>query len=256
MEPGGYRDGRGWQPARLAAIAGSESAVEAAPKPDLATFEHPALRGVPRHLPGGLQTAYFPRFWKLSPATGRRARPCWAGSTNGEPFLVEKPTGRGRAILAAVPMDNSWRTNLPVLPDFVRLVHELSYDLPAQGRSCKYSRGAPNLPAAVEEPPGPVRIIRPDDSSEVLPVTAWPVRFEGARLPGGYKLHDGNRANALLRRATDRAKATHPARYRGSRDAEPVVRHDRLCFQSGGTSRSARPRPGAARVLRPAVRSR
>jgi len=86
-------------------------------------------------------------------------------------------------------------------------------------------------------------------------VTAWPVRFEGARLPGGYKLTTATgRTHYFAVPPDPREGDLTPLDTADRETLKPVVRHDRLCFQSGGTSRSARPRPGAARVLRPAVR--
>jgi len=118
--------------------------------------------GVPRQSSRWLADRLLPRFWKLEPGDRTSRSTVLGRLTNGEPFLVEKPTGRGRAILAAVPMDNSWRTNLPVLPDFVRLVHELSYDLAGSRSVVQVPPGEPLIyQPAVEEPPGPVRIIRP-----------------------------------------------------------------------------------------------
>ena len=49
--------------------------------------------------------------------------------TNNDPLLVEKSYGNGRVMLAAVPLDASWRTNLTTLPAFVPLAHELVYYL-------------------------------------------------------------------------------------------------------------------------------
>src|SRR5207248_2829090 len=46
-----------------------------------------------------------------------------------DPFLVEKAYRNGRVILAVVPLDKSWRTNLTELPAFVPLAHELVYYL-------------------------------------------------------------------------------------------------------------------------------
>jgi hypothetical protein len=55
------------------------------------------------------------------------------------PFLVEwgDPSRPGRVLLAAVPLDGSWGSNLPRLPAFVPLVHEIVYYL-AGARSAEY----------------------------------------------------------------------------------------------------------------------
>ncbi len=49
--------------------------------------------------------------------------------TDGKPLFVEKPTGAGRVIVSAVPLDNSWQTNLVELPSFAPLAHELVFSL-------------------------------------------------------------------------------------------------------------------------------
>src|SRR5207244_8326481 len=49
--------------------------------------------------------------------------------TGRESLLVERPYRNGRVILSAVPLDNSWRTNLTDSPAFVPLAHELVYYL-------------------------------------------------------------------------------------------------------------------------------
>jgi hypothetical protein len=56
------------------------------------------------------------------------------------PFLVESadPDRAGRVLQVAVPLDNSSGTNLPNLPAFVPLVHEMVYYL-AGARSAEYN---------------------------------------------------------------------------------------------------------------------
>jgi Mg-chelatase subunit ChlD len=184
-----YRNGHGWLPARLMHVLGSESAIEAAPRPRTAGFEHPAVRIFRDPLPGGLQTAYFPRYWKLEPDAVLPDSATVGRLTNGDPFLVEKPVGRGHAMIAAVPLGNSWRTNLIALPDFVRLAHELAYYLATVGSAANLAPGDPIVfRPPVDEPPGPVALMAPDNRSRVLPAAAWPVRFAATHEPGDYKL--------------------------------------------------------------------
>jgi hypothetical protein len=93
-------------------------------------------------------------------------------------------------IVSAVPLDDSWGTNLPRLPDFVRLAHELVYYLAG-------ARGADrNLDATQPivftpnpyEPPGPVAVLRPDGRSRSVAVTGWPAVIDGPHDPGAYRL--------------------------------------------------------------------
>ena len=40
----------------------------------------------------------------------------------------------------------------------------------------------------MEEPPGPVILLRPDGVSTTIPVKTWPVVYEATRNPGAYTL--------------------------------------------------------------------
>ena len=53
-------------------------------------------------------------------------------------FLVERRYKAGRVLLCTVPLDGSWGTNLPDLPAFVPLAHELVYYL-AGARSADFN---------------------------------------------------------------------------------------------------------------------
>src|SRR5262249_13008554 len=127
-----YRGGEGWLPARLERIVGEETNVKAALRPDPASFTHPALEIFRRDSKGGLADARFPRWWRLT-TPGKHAPGVpvglLRGGTETTPFLVERAVSPGRVMLAAVPLDNSWGTNLPDLAAFVPLVHELAYYL-------------------------------------------------------------------------------------------------------------------------------
>lgn len=180
-----FRDGRGFLPARIVETAEGEA------RPDPASFTHPAAEAFREPMPGGLHTAVFPRRWRLDPngINGATGTPV-ARLTTGESLLVERGTGTGRVIVAAVPLDASWGTNLPRLPDFVRLAHELVYYLAG-------ARGADrNLDAAQPivfnpnpyEPPGPVGMLGPDGRSRSVGVTGWPVVIDGPHDPGDYRL--------------------------------------------------------------------
>jgi hypothetical protein len=124
-----YRGGEGWLPARLDEAQGDESTLANAPAPLPSTFFHPALdlfRDVPI---GGLGDARFPRWWKVTTAGKQSPSTPVALMTNNDPFLVERAYRAGRVLLCVVPLDNGWRTNLPDLPAFAPLAHELVYYL-------------------------------------------------------------------------------------------------------------------------------
>ncbi len=133
-----FRAGQGWLPARLEEQAGDESDLGHAPAPLPSSFFHPALELFREVKVGGLGETRFPRWWRLTvPGRTSPAVPV-ALLTNNDPLLVERPypgavahatPGAGRVLLSAVPLDNSWRTNLPDLPAFAPLAHELIYYL-------------------------------------------------------------------------------------------------------------------------------
>jgi hypothetical protein len=136
-----YRGGDGWLPARLDGIEGDEARPKDAARPDPASFTHPTLELFRKLVVGGLGEAYFPRWWKLS-TPGQHAAGVPVGTlrtaTARYPFLVERAVAAGRVLLCAVPLDNSWGTNLPDLPAFVPLAHELVYYL-AGARSAEHN---------------------------------------------------------------------------------------------------------------------
>ena len=127
-----YRDGQGWLPARLDGPAGDETRPAEAVHPVPAASSHPALEWSRAASGGGLGSAYFPRWWKLatpgSPPGGVSVASL-RSATAEYPFLVERAFRSGRALVCAVPLDNTWGTNLPDLPAFVPLAHELVYYL-------------------------------------------------------------------------------------------------------------------------------
>lgn len=181
-----FRGGTGFLPARVAGTAEGDS------RPDPASFTHPAVEVFREPLPGGLHTAEFPHRWRLDPAAGVNGptgTPV-ARLTTGEPMLVERGHGTGRVIVSAVPLDGEWGTNLPRLPDYVRLAHELVYYLAgARGadRNIDISRPIIFSPNPYESP-GPVAVLGPDGRSRSLPVTGWPLVIDGPHDPGSYRL--------------------------------------------------------------------
>jgi hypothetical protein len=133
-----FRAGEGWLPARLDDMAGDEADLAHAPAPLPSSFFHPALDLFREVTTGGLGDARFPRWWKVTvPGRNSPSVPV-ALLSNNAPLLVERPypgslthtdPGVGRVLLCTVPLDNSWRTNLPDLPAFAPLAHELVYYL-------------------------------------------------------------------------------------------------------------------------------
>jgi hypothetical protein len=163
-----YRDAKGWLPALLAGVEGDESKPKDAAKPAAASNTHPALELFRGEQVGGLAAAHFPRWWKLDP-TGKDnpgvAVALLRSPTSEFPFVVERSYKAGRVLLCAVPLDGSWGTNLPDLPAFVPLAHEMVYYL-AGARSADFNLD-PGQPLRYRldsdaAPPG-FRLQRPGD---------------------------------------------------------------------------------------------
>lgn len=184
-----FRGGRGWLPASLSEPAGEMTEPAKAAQPLTSSFFHPALELFRDPQPGGLGDARFPRYWRLAvPPRGRAV--AVARLTTGDPFLVEGGIGAGRVLQAAVPLDNSWGTNLVELPAFAPFVHELVYYLAgARAAGSNLSPGQPirhRLPAD-----GPVTgwTLRPPHRPErPVVVTSGQIVFEDTTEPGPYVL--------------------------------------------------------------------
>lgn len=185
-----FRAGRGWLPVRLGGVVAFDGDPTTAPKPRTPAFDHPAVSLFRESHPGGLHTAYFPRYWKLEPDPATQKAGVIARLTNDDPLLVEKAVGNGRVIVAAVPLDNSGGTNLITLPDYLPLVHELAYHLAGVGGAAVNL--APGDPIVFrptdDESPGPVTVVPPDGVAKVVPASTWPLVYPATRDPGPYKL--------------------------------------------------------------------
>ncbi len=124
---------------------------------------------------------------------------------NGSPWIVEKRSGKGAAIVVASPFDAKGGS-LPVNPDFIPLVHELLLELAGADHSPRIaSPGEPlifKLEGVPESTIGKLRIIDPDgrrvapavvsagsstpsSKDQASPVV---VRYEDTFTPGIYKL--------------------------------------------------------------------
>jgi hypothetical protein len=135
-----FRDGEGWLPARLEAIAGDENRLERAVSPLPSSFFHPALELFHEAAAGNLGDARFPRWWKVTIPSRDTASAPIALLNNGDPLLVERGCQKGRVILCTVPLDDSWGTNLTKLPAFAPLAHELVYYLAGAGTLARDAR--------------------------------------------------------------------------------------------------------------------
>ena len=131
----------------------------------------------------------FGRWWKVGLDTPGAGNPV-AVLANRDPLFVEKSYGKGRVLLSAAPLDDSWRTSFLHSHDFVRLCHESLYYLAG-------SRFADvNLEPGQEiyfrpsdsEPPGGATIRLPTGEQQHINVAAWPLVYGNTRETGVYKL--------------------------------------------------------------------
>lgn len=186
-----FRGGQGWLPAKLVETVGNEDDLSRASRPVPASFFHPAVEIFRDIGTGGLADAFFPKRWRLSLAGATASIPI-AMLTGGDPFLVERSYQQGRVILAAVPLDGSWRSNITELPAFVPLVHEMVFYL-AGGRASDTNL-APGQPIRFqpphESPGGELRLRRPDGSQTIFPIESWPFVYDDTREPGVYTVLD------------------------------------------------------------------
>jgi hypothetical protein len=211
------RNGQSWLPGRLDELAGDEAQPARGASPMLANLEHPALDlfrpkkdDSTSARVGGLGDARFPRWWKAS-VLGRNSNSIpIALFNNNDPFLIEKPFRNGRVILSTVPLDKTWRSNLPELPAFVPLAHELVYYLAgARGAEHNLQPGQPlryradsqdNLDALTLQTPlggsKPLRFEIPTEPNAYPaqlmrhPLGAFVV-YEGTRETGVYRVSAG-----------------------------------------------------------------
>lgn len=188
-----FRDGKGWLPAKLVEIVGDEHDLEKAAQLVPQSLEHPALELFKEAEPGGLASAYFPRHWKLQ-VPMNNASSIIASLNDRLPLFVEKSYGKGRIILSAIPLDNSWRTNLTDLGDFVRLSHEMVYYLAGSRSSEKNIQAGQSIVFTPTdgEAPGLVTILPPEGPTAKIEVRRWPLIYDETRETGCYELQTGS----------------------------------------------------------------
>jgi hypothetical protein len=217
-----FRGGEGWLPARLDEIVGDEAKPERAVSPLPASFFHPALDLFRTGTAGGLGDARFPRWWKVTTPGRNSAAVPVALLTNNDPFLVEKSYRAGRVLLCTVPLDNSWRTNLPDLTAFAPLAHELTYYL--AGTRLAENNVQPGQPLRYrlerEEPHDSLSLQAPDGDTR-------PLVFEGSNPNGGHQAQIVQQAlGALVVYASARETGVYRLTTAGGRMVYYVVQPD------------------------------
>jgi Aerotolerance regulator N-terminal/von Willebrand factor type A domain len=121
------RGPRGWLPARVGAIQGDPAKKSAVAHPAPRTFDGPALGPLGKGDAPALAEADLFAYRILEPLPGASVT---ARLDTGDPWIVERPSGKGRVALLASAIDAEGGT-LPVNPDFVPWAHELIAHLAA-----------------------------------------------------------------------------------------------------------------------------
>lgn len=224
-----YRGGQGWLPVRLEETAGDETDLERAAQPLPASFYHPALE-LFRGPGGGLGEARFARWWRVTTPGRTSAAVPVALLTTNDPLFVERQVaaGKGRVLLSAVPLDNSWRSTLPDLPAFAPLVHELTYYL-AGARAAEFNvepGQALRYPLAQAADLNGLTLTLPESEPRPIQVVDGTKRLEGADngpLPV-RRVQDGDRTVLLFE--DTRETGVYRFRTAAGRDTWYVVRND------------------------------
>ncbi len=110
----------GWMPARLGDLKGTAGDRKTIAHPDPRTFTGALLGPFAQGDRPALGEADFFAYRLLTPAAGASVL---ARLDTGDPWVVERASGRGRVVALATAIDAEAGT-LPVNPDFVPLAHE------------------------------------------------------------------------------------------------------------------------------------
>jgi hypothetical protein len=184
-----YKSGQGWLPARLEDAIGDETETAKAVTPNPVSFFHPALDMFRDEKIEGLAGVRLPRYWKVTIPPRSSNALSVARFSNNDPFFVERPYQSGRVLLCTVPLDDSWRTELPRVQAFAPLAHELVYYL-AGARSAQHNvdPGQPlRFQPTGDERSGQLVVHPPQGEPKTLKATAWPFDFRDTVETGPYR---------------------------------------------------------------------
>jgi hypothetical protein len=181
-----------WLPAALGETKGNVARRQAVAHPAPRTFSGPALGPLGQGESPALAEADLFAYRVLEPRDGSTVL---ARLDTGDPWVVERPHGRGRVILLASALDAEAGT-LPVNPDFVPLAHELILHLGAGSTASAGVRpGEPivfDLPGAVVPAGTTLVLLTPDGTTIRVPAVrsdnSTRVRVSDTSMAGVYRL--------------------------------------------------------------------
>jgi Aerotolerance regulator N-terminal/von Willebrand factor type A domain len=137
-DPAAYR-GIAWMPAGIGELKGSARDRKTIAHPDPRTFTSALLGPFARGERPALGEADFFAYRLLSPVAGASVS---ARLDTGDPWVVERPSGRGRVVVLATAIDAEAGT-LPVNADFVPLAYEWALWLAGGGAPAVVQPGEP-----------------------------------------------------------------------------------------------------------------
>lgn len=143
------RVGRGWLPARLGPLKGDPAKRAAVAHPAPRTFDGPALGPLGKGDAPALGEADLFAYRVLEPEPGASVV---ARLDTGDPWIVERASGKGRVAVLASAVDAEAGT-LPVNPDFVPWAHELIAHLAAGAEGPRSTRPGEPLEFPLDPPP-------------------------------------------------------------------------------------------------------
>lgn len=183
-------------PLPLGARAGESSEGAATMGVVSQRFEHPALEMFNDPRNGSLSDLTLKAWFRLkSPeTTGNPADPTvMARLGSGDPFLVEKPVGKGRVIACATALDSDW-SNLPARPSYLPLIQRLCVALASNVNPPRNLRVAEPLVAFVPAANAgkPALLTLPDTSTvevaTILQGEHGVLEYPRTQRPGLYTL--------------------------------------------------------------------
>jgi hypothetical protein len=143
--------GAGWLPARLGLRKGDMARRLAVAHPAPSTFTGVPMAALGQGNQPPLAAADLFEFWLLEPAQDAATT---ARLDTGDPWIVERPFGRGRVALVAGPLDAEGGT-LPVNPDFVPWAHEIIYHMASPSAAAHAARPGEPLVVDLQAVPAP-----------------------------------------------------------------------------------------------------
>jgi len=167
-------------------------------RPDLRSFNHPALALIADPAQSDADSLVVRDWWQMEANGSDPAVRVAAELDDGQPLLVERKLGKGYVLMTAVSLGRR-DSNLPTLKSYVPLMHELVQFLAAplmpQCNVRPASQVTVELPFPSGERPrarGQAQVVTPSGEERAAPIsvgrTGWTAAFSGTGEPGLYRL--------------------------------------------------------------------